>query len=242
MQGSLATKLRVLRAQRGLTLRQAAAVVDVRPGTLSELERGLRHPHDVTLSRIAKGYDVPVEELLEEPALAGKAEAPEAGPLYSEDRDTPPTGPSRRVRISPAPPAPPEVPDEGRYRRERLLVGLMHTFVEQQGGELEELLKTAEGIPLHEADLYAQGCLALQISYEEMASKGRVSEELEEAKARLDALDARIEGLLGQVIAPGGPEQARALEAFRARRQAAVVTRGGDAGDEANAVSEADVS
>ncbi len=79
MQGSLPTRLRVLRAERGLTLREAAAMTDVRPGTLSELERGVRHPHDVTLARIAKGYGVPVEELLEEPVLAGKAEAPEAG-------------------------------------------------------------------------------------------------------------------------------------------------------------------
>jgi transcriptional regulator with XRE-family HTH domain len=73
MQGSLPTRLRVLRAERGLTLREAAALTDVRPGTLSELERGVRHPHDVTLSRIAKGYGVPVEELLEDPE-AGQAQ------------------------------------------------------------------------------------------------------------------------------------------------------------------------
>ena len=66
MQGSLATKLRVMRAERGLTLRQAAPLLGVRPGTLSELERGARHPHDLTLAKIAKGYGVPVEELLEE--------------------------------------------------------------------------------------------------------------------------------------------------------------------------------
>jgi transcriptional regulator with XRE-family HTH domain len=81
MQGSLARKLRVLRAERGLTLRQAAEQAGVRPGTLSELERGLHRPHDITLSRVAKGYGVPVEDLLEEPVLAGpKAKAPsEAG-------------------------------------------------------------------------------------------------------------------------------------------------------------------
>ncbi len=79
MQGSLATKLRVMRAERGLTLRQEAPLLGVRPGTLSELERSARHPHDLTLAKIAKGYGVPVEELLEEPVLAGKAEAPEAG-------------------------------------------------------------------------------------------------------------------------------------------------------------------
>src|SRR5215217_3611422 len=73
MQGSLARKLRVLRAERGLTLRQAAEQAGVRPGTLSELERGLHRPHDITLSRVAKGYGVPVEELLEEPVPLAKA-------------------------------------------------------------------------------------------------------------------------------------------------------------------------
>jgi transcriptional regulator with XRE-family HTH domain len=68
VQSSLATRLRVLRAERELTLREAATRVGVRPGTLSELERGMRHPHDRTLSRIAKGYGVSIEELLEGPA------------------------------------------------------------------------------------------------------------------------------------------------------------------------------
>ena len=79
MQDTLARKLRVLRAERGLTLREAAQRTGVDKDTLSKLERGIRHPHDVTISRLAKGYDVPVEELLEEPALAGtlgKVEAP----------------------------------------------------------------------------------------------------------------------------------------------------------------------
>src|SRR5215208_4374562 len=71
MQDTLARKLRVLRAE--------AQRTGVDKDTLSKLERGIRHPHDVTISRLAKGYDVPVEELLEERALAGtpgKAEAP----------------------------------------------------------------------------------------------------------------------------------------------------------------------
>jgi transcriptional regulator with XRE-family HTH domain len=83
MQNTLARKLRVLRAERGLTLREAAQRTGVDKDTLSKLERGTRHPHDVTISRLAKGYDVSVEELLEEPALAGtpggtpgRAEAP----------------------------------------------------------------------------------------------------------------------------------------------------------------------
>src|ERR671911_3134259 len=75
MQGSLAHKLRVLRAERGLTLREAASLTGVAKETISDIERGLRHPHYPTLAKIAKGYGVPVEGLLEEPALAGKAEA-----------------------------------------------------------------------------------------------------------------------------------------------------------------------
>src|SRR5215207_8138908 len=67
MHGSLSTKLRILRVERGLTLRDAEQLTGVDKDTLSKIERGRRHPHDVTLAKIAQGYDVPVEELLEEP-------------------------------------------------------------------------------------------------------------------------------------------------------------------------------
>jgi transcriptional regulator with XRE-family HTH domain len=80
MQGSLAHKLRVLRAERGLTLREAASRTGVAKETISDIERGLRRPHDPTLAKIAKGYGVPIKELIEEPALEGKAEAPDQGP------------------------------------------------------------------------------------------------------------------------------------------------------------------
>ncbi len=76
MQTSLGRKLRLLRAGRGMTLRSAADLCGVTKETLSALERGTREPHDPTLAKIAKGYGVPFEELIEEPALAGKAEAP----------------------------------------------------------------------------------------------------------------------------------------------------------------------
>ncbi len=84
MQNTLARRLRLLRAERGWTLREAAPRLGVTPGTLSELERGVRHPQDVTLAKIAKGYEVPVADLLEEPALAGKAEAPGRGFDFEE--------------------------------------------------------------------------------------------------------------------------------------------------------------
>jgi transcriptional regulator with XRE-family HTH domain len=72
MQGSLAHKVRVLRAERGLTLREAASLTGVAKETISDIERGLRHPHDPTLAKIARGYDVPVEELLEAPVPLGE--------------------------------------------------------------------------------------------------------------------------------------------------------------------------
>jgi transcriptional regulator with XRE-family HTH domain len=71
--GSLAERLRVLRAQRGMTLVEAAEQVGVGRDTLSDLERGRRHPVMPTLAKIAQGYGVPVEDLLEEPTLAGAA-------------------------------------------------------------------------------------------------------------------------------------------------------------------------
>jgi transcriptional regulator with XRE-family HTH domain len=79
---SLARKLQLLRAERGLTLVQAAALTGVTRGTLSELESGKRVAYMPTLSKIAEGYGVNVRELLlEEPVLAGKAEAPQESGL-----------------------------------------------------------------------------------------------------------------------------------------------------------------
>src|SRR5215208_3694461 len=80
MHRSLATKLRVLRAERGLTVRQVSELSGVAKETISQVERGERHPYDRTLAKLAHVYDVPVEELLEEPAFAEKAEAPYPGP------------------------------------------------------------------------------------------------------------------------------------------------------------------
>jgi len=83
-QGSLAHRLRVLRAERGLTLREAAAKSGVAKETISDIERGLRHPHDPTLAKIAKGYGVPVEELLEEPVPLEPA-SPWSVPIDAEE-------------------------------------------------------------------------------------------------------------------------------------------------------------
>jgi transcriptional regulator with XRE-family HTH domain len=66
-QTSLGRRLRLLRAERQLSLRQAAARAGVVKETISDIERGATHPQDVTLAKLAHAYEVPVEDLLEEP-------------------------------------------------------------------------------------------------------------------------------------------------------------------------------
>jgi transcriptional regulator with XRE-family HTH domain len=74
MQGSLPGRLQVLRAKRGLTLTEASELLGINRHTLSRLEQGTQRPYGPTLKKLAEGYGVPVEKLLEEeePALAGK--------------------------------------------------------------------------------------------------------------------------------------------------------------------------
>ncbi len=78
MKENLARKLRVLRAERGISLTEAEELTGVTRETLAALERGERGAYTSTLAKIATAYDVSVSELLEEPVggLAGKGEAP----------------------------------------------------------------------------------------------------------------------------------------------------------------------
>jgi len=67
-EGSLGYRLRLARVEKGLTMREAAEVTGVDKVTIGAVERGQRKPHDLTLSRLAKGYGVPLSQLLEDPA------------------------------------------------------------------------------------------------------------------------------------------------------------------------------
>src|SRR5215203_243244 len=78
MQESLAERLRVLRAQQGLSLTEASEKIGVNRHTLRDLELGKREPYGPTIRKIAEGYAVPVAQLFEEPAVP-LADAPEAG-------------------------------------------------------------------------------------------------------------------------------------------------------------------
>jgi DNA-binding XRE family transcriptional regulator len=64
--GPIAVKLRSLREQRGLTQKEAAQLADVSHWTVMYLESGKRAPYMPTVTKIARAYGVPLEELLEE--------------------------------------------------------------------------------------------------------------------------------------------------------------------------------
>jgi transcriptional regulator with XRE-family HTH domain len=66
MQESIGHRLRLMRAERGLSLREAARRAGVVKETISGIERGHTHPYDVTLAKLARAYDVPLEDLLGE--------------------------------------------------------------------------------------------------------------------------------------------------------------------------------
>lgn len=85
MQGSLAERLRLLRAREGLTVTEASERIGITRHTLSSLERGGQEPHYPTLAKIAKGYGVPVEELLKEPVSLAAASQETGPPEKSEE-------------------------------------------------------------------------------------------------------------------------------------------------------------
>ena len=62
----IAVKLRSLREQRGLTQKEAAQLADVSHWTVMYLESGKRAPYMPTVTKIARAYGVPLEELVEE--------------------------------------------------------------------------------------------------------------------------------------------------------------------------------
>ena len=95
MQESLASRLRLLRVQRGLTLQEASDEIGIDRHTLSSIERGTQRPHAPTLKKIAEGYGVAIERLLvqddlvEEPVEAPtspKVEAPTSS-TQAEDEE-----------------------------------------------------------------------------------------------------------------------------------------------------------
>src|SRR4028118_743638 len=74
-------RLAELRERRALTPRALAEMSGVAADTINQIELGHRKARPSTLRKLARALDVEVRELFEEPALSGKAEAPEREPL-----------------------------------------------------------------------------------------------------------------------------------------------------------------
>jgi len=72
----------LIRAEQKLSLRQAAKLAGLAKETLGDLERGKRHPTDVTLSKLADVYGISLQELfdLEEAELVEEEEGVDVGP------------------------------------------------------------------------------------------------------------------------------------------------------------------
>ena len=64
MSGPIALKLRLLREERALTQKEADKLANVSHWTLMYLESGQRPPYMPTVTKIARAYGVPLEELV----------------------------------------------------------------------------------------------------------------------------------------------------------------------------------
>src|SRR5215218_10426388 len=129
-QGLLPRKLRLLRADLGLTLREVTERTGVAKETLSDIERGLRHPHDATLAKLARGYNVSLEDLLDLKE-ADETEEEEASVLVKAQ-------------------AP---PDAQTSERSLSYVNAWATFVDEFAGDLEEWKYQQTAGALDPADL-----------------------------------------------------------------------------------------
>lgn len=74
-------RLRVLRAEKGLTLRELAQRSGVSKDAISEIERGLRMPRVSTVISLAKGLGVDPQELLGELASGNQTHVETSGPF-----------------------------------------------------------------------------------------------------------------------------------------------------------------
>jgi transcriptional regulator with XRE-family HTH domain len=84
---SIGDKVRATRKAAGISQEEVARRAGVSLNVINRLERGvILDPHYSTLRGIASALGVPVEDLVREPALAGKAEAPQETGQPEEER------------------------------------------------------------------------------------------------------------------------------------------------------------
>lgn len=77
---TIGERLQLLRAERGYTLTHAAERAGLTRKTMSEIERGIRHPYMPTLGKLARAYDLSPTELLHGTDALGGLVGPEDEP------------------------------------------------------------------------------------------------------------------------------------------------------------------
>lgn len=76
---NIGARIKAVRRSAGLSQEELARRANMSLKGVGDIERGdIEDPHYSSLSKISEGLGVPIGALLEEPALAEKAEAPEA--------------------------------------------------------------------------------------------------------------------------------------------------------------------
>jgi transcriptional regulator with XRE-family HTH domain len=65
MKEPLGYRLKLLRIERGLTVRDVSELTGLAFTTVSRIEREEAHPHDITVAKLARAYQIPPTDLLE---------------------------------------------------------------------------------------------------------------------------------------------------------------------------------
>ena len=194
---ALAERLRVARARQKLTLVEAAEKIGISRHTLRGIELGHRHPTAETLGKISAGYGIPVAELVkEEPALAGKAEAPPSlEPSFNDVLE-----------------------EEKRRDRARVLIPYMDSAAREGKKVAEEIKASPDDFPHRRHDVFSGWCWTLWVAYREVAERGGLLPELEDAFGRLALVWEDVSTLAG--IAWGEEGDLAYQDLVRAARRA----------------------
>ena len=212
----------MLRADLGLTLREVTERTGVAKETLSDIERGLRHPHDATLAKLARGYNVSLEDLLDLKE-ADETEEEEASVLVKAQ-------------------AP---PDAQTSERSLSYVNAWATFIDEFAGDLEEWKYEQTAGALDPADLpedeflpfifsampfvqtyqrvhqvvYADEVGLLPLLQDEVRSRGRKDREIERFERAFRRLSRVILAVVTEGVAQRVAQLAAAEEQATAQQE-----------------------
>lgn len=84
---TIGERLREERLRNGWSQKDLARESKINVDTISGIETGQHEPRPSTLTKLAKALSIEVRDLFEEPALAGKAEAPPVGAVPNSLED-----------------------------------------------------------------------------------------------------------------------------------------------------------